>query len=73
MPDIAMTIRRYIRVHPEAADSIEGICQWWLSPFQHEESRERVEAAVAELVAEGELRQIVLEDGRVIYASGHKR
>jgi hypothetical protein len=72
VPDIATTIRRYILDHPDAADTIEGISHWWL-PHPHEAPQGQVEDAVAHLVKEGVLKQIVLEDGRVIYASARKR
>ena len=65
---IAAAIRRYVIAHPEAADTLEGIHRWWLLPTLHEESVVSVEQAVERLVAEGVLRQMSLEDGRVIYS-----
>ncbi len=70
--DIAAEIRHYILAHPDAADSIDGIHRWWLMPALRDESPQRVEAAVAQLVRERELRHIVQEDGRVIYSNGQK-
>jgi hypothetical protein len=70
--DIASAIRGYIHAHPEAADSIDGIHRWWLLPALRDEAPELVEAAVAQLVEEGVLRRVALEDGRVIYWSGRK-
>ena len=70
--DIAASIRRYVHDHPDAADSIDGIHRWWLVPALRDEAPRRVEAAVAQLVRERVLRQVVQEDGRVIYSSGQK-
>ena len=70
--DIATAIRCYIHAHPDAADSIDGIHRWWLVPALRDEAPQRVEAAVAQLVRERVLRQVVQEDGRVIYSSGQK-
>ena len=66
---IATAIHRYIVLHPDAADSIDGIHHWWLPPSLHGEAPAWVEAAVARLVADGVLRQVTQEDGRVIYSS----
>ena len=71
--NIAAAIRRYVLAHPDAADSIDGIHRWWLAPALRDEAPRRVEAAVAQLVREGVLRQVVQEDGRLIYSSGQKR
>lgn len=73
MHEIARAIRHYIYSHPDAADSIDGVHRWWLLPLLHEEAREFVEAAVAQLVGEGVLREVVQEDGRVIYSKGRKQ
>ena len=69
---IANAISRYVVSHPGAADSIDGIHRWWLLPTLHEESVRLVRMAVARLVSEGTLREIEMEDGRVIY-SGDRR
>jgi hypothetical protein len=69
---IADAITRYVVTHPGAADSIDGIHRWWLLPTLYEESARLVKIAVAQLVSDGTLRQVVMEDGRVIY-SGARR
>ncbi len=72
MHEIADALKHYIQRSPDAADSLEGIRRWWLRPFLSDEAPELVAAAVAQLVSERLLRQMVLEDGRVIYSSGRK-
>jgi hypothetical protein len=47
---IADAIERYVTQHPEAADSVEGICAWWLSS-QH--GADAVLAALVQLEARG--------------------
>jgi hypothetical protein len=66
---IAGAVREYFAVHPEAADSADGIQRWWLPPPLREEPLALVERAVERLVSEGVTRRVVLEDGRVIYAN----
>jgi hypothetical protein len=58
--------------NPEAADSLDGVHRWWLQPGLRDEAPERVEEALRLLVTEGVLRQVLQEDGRVIYSSGRK-
>jgi hypothetical protein len=61
-----------MRANPDAADSLAGVHRWWLPPGLRDEAPQRVEDAVGVLVAEGVLRQVLQEDGRVIYSSGRK-
>src|SRR3954468_22151384 len=70
--EIARALEHYIQRFPDAADSIEGVHRWWLSPSLSEEAQSLVEAALTQLVEQGVLRQAILEDGRVIYSSGRK-
>ena len=72
MREIVRALRGYLDQRPEAADSIDGIRRWWLPAALQDESPILVEAAVGELVADGSLRRVVQEDGRVIYSSGRK-
>jgi hypothetical protein len=46
-------ILRYLRDHPDAADSAAGIRQWWLLPEDAEHSAAAVQAALDSLVAGG--------------------
>ena len=65
-------ILRYLRAHPQAADTVVGIVEWWLPRHLHAEAVERVQAALDELVAQGWVEKIVLVDGTVLYADGGK-
>lgn len=48
-------ILAYLRRHPEAGDTIDGILEWWLLEERIIERRDQVERAVSQLIAEGQL------------------
>ena len=59
-------ILTYLRAHPGAADTADGIAEWWLGGAPLAD----VQAALDELVTAGEVRCIGLVDGTTLYASG---
>jgi hypothetical protein len=63
----AAAIRRYLRDHPHAADTLEGIASWWLSGNAGNERLTNVQRAIEQLVSQGEVVRQVLRDGTVIY------
>ncbi|HEV2763474.1 MAG TPA: hypothetical protein VGV38_10900 [Pyrinomonadaceae bacterium] len=63
-PEIAHDILRYMRANPEAADTLEGIAEWWLHRKYSEES---VREMLVELVAEGVLAEFRGSELRTIY------
>ncbi len=58
----------YLRAHPQAADTVDGIVGWWLPRQRHDEAVDRVQDALDKLVASGLLEKITLVDGTVLYA-----
>lgn len=58
--DVAETILRYITVHPDACDSLEGVCDWWLVRQRRDDAKCDVAGALAYLVAAG---MIAVSDG----------
>jgi len=50
---VGETILRYLRDHPNAADTAAGIRQWWLPHEDAEYSAAAVQTALDQLVAEG--------------------
>ena len=64
---VATTIRRYLRDHPNAADTLEGIALWWLAGNNGDEWLTNVELAIEQLVNRGEVVRQTLRDGTVIY------
>jgi hypothetical protein len=70
IPDIdavAATVRRYLLDHPNAADTLEGIAQWWLSGHTDQVWLTKVQRAIDQLVTGGEMARRTLRDGTVIY------
>ena len=65
---VAGEIRRYLDAHPDAADTVDGVLQWWLPAASAAVSREIVEHALDTLVAKGDIVRRTHADGTVIYA-----
>jgi hypothetical protein len=75
MPDpnvLCQGILQYLRAHPDAADSLEGIASWWLPQSGFSVTSEAVQEALALLVAERRIARIDLADGRTLYQSVDK-
>ena len=56
--EAARDIVRYLVAHPQAADTLDGIVQWWLVREGRMHRRAVVEQALAWLLAQGLLREI---------------
>jgi hypothetical protein len=56
----------YLRDHPKAADTLEGINQWWL-PKDEARSRDDVARALEKLVAQGRIEKHVAPEGRRLF------
>lgn len=57
----------YLRSNPRAADTVEGIAQWWLRRGATTPARTSVQAALELLVARGSVVCHVKTDGAAIY------
>lgn len=66
--EIERSLLAYLRGHPQAADTLDGIVEWWLPLQRYETARRRVENAVEKLVSRGVLRRDSLQNGDVLYA-----
>ena len=55
---LARAILRYLEVHPDAKDTVEGIAQWWLLHEWNESLRVHVERAVSWLLSQGLILEI---------------
>jgi hypothetical protein len=66
--EIERSLLSYLRGHPQAADTLDGIVEWWLPLQRYETARLRIEGALERLVADGILRRDLLHDGAVLYA-----
>jgi hypothetical protein len=65
--NIADEIARYLQDHPEAADSLDGIRQWWLPRLRLQEASAQIEEALQELLDRGVIGRQVMPDGTVLY------
>lgn len=65
---VAGEIGRYLDAHPDAADTVDGVLQFWLPPAFASVSRETVERALDVLAARREIVRRTHADGTVIYA-----
>jgi hypothetical protein len=66
---VAERIVRYLRIHPEAADTAEGVAQWWLRLQPNADRDDVVAKALKRLMREGAVIQISL-NGNTIYRRG---
>ena len=63
-------VRCYLAAHPDAADSLRGIRQWWLPARLREVRLEELEQALAQLVDRGEVQRSTLPGAEELYARG---
>lgn len=51
--DPRQEIVEYLHVHPYAADTVDGIIQWWLSRQRYETAKAVIQRALEDLVDQG--------------------
>jgi hypothetical protein len=66
---IANEITNYLNQHQFAADTVEGICHWWISKQRIEEEQKRVLAALDYLLQKELISKRQLPDGSLLYSS----
>lgn len=66
--EVRRSVLAYLRSHPQAADTLRGIVNWWLPRQRLETGCRRIEQVLGELVNAGLLRRDQLPDGEVLYA-----
>jgi hypothetical protein len=59
----------YLREHPEAGDTADGITQWWIHRQRLAVIRVAVEAALERLVDAGHLVRRTTASGQVVYSA----
>lgn len=67
LTETVAALRRYLRAHPQACDTVEGIAIWWLGRQQPRATLEAVAQAVAQLVEGGEMEFWSGPDGQTVY------
>lgn len=65
--EIAKRIMNYLRKHPDAGDTLEGIAKWWLQSECIEQSVEKVSAALQQLVKKGMIKKQKAKYGNVFF------
>jgi hypothetical protein len=65
--EIERSLLAYLRSHPRAADTLDGIVNWWLPLQRYETARLRIECALEKLVVDGTLQRDLLQDGVALY------
>jgi hypothetical protein len=65
--EIKREVLGYLDEHPDAADSVEAIQQWWLLQRVSRYSRERIQEALDEMVKEHLIECHQLNDGHEVY------
>lgn len=66
--EVEHSVLAYLQSHPQAADTLRGIVNWWLPRQRYESDCLRIEHALAALVARGVLCRNQLPGGEVLYA-----
>lgn len=66
-------ILRYLAARPHAADTVEGVVNWWLPLQRYQDTYETIEKILEGLAAEGLLAKTSLPDDKVIYACPKKQ
>lgn len=69
--EIERAVLAYLHRHPQAADTLHGIVNWWLPQQRYESGCQRIERVLSELVARGLLSRDLLPHGEVLYALNH--
>lgn len=64
---VAKAIETYLKAHPNAADSVEGIANWWLQRQRYRTAVTQVEQALRQLEERGVVRRSTNASGRVVY------
>lgn len=69
--EIERSVLAYLHRHPQAADTLRGIVNWWLPQQRYDSGCQRIERVLSVLVVRGVLRRDPLPHGEVLYALSH--
>jgi len=69
---VAAAIRDYLIAHPSAADSDQGIADWWLAGSGLQASLDDVRQALELLASRQIVEKQMLADGRLIYRAAQR-
>jgi hypothetical protein len=65
--ELAEMILRYVASCPDAADTVDGICEWWIPQQCYLQAKGDVLAALELLKTRGQIHARAGADGRVLY------
>jgi hypothetical protein len=65
--EAAEAIRRYLADRPNAAETVEGVAQWWLERQRRDDAVDLARRALAHLEASGQVVSFRLVGGRTLY------
>ncbi|TXI19273.1 MAG: hypothetical protein E6Q62_04570 [Nitrosomonas sp.] len=71
--NIRKEILQYMQTHPDAADSLNGIVNWWLSNKYNAEDMKKVEYVLEQLINDGLVKKVALIDKTIIYKRCKKK
>jgi hypothetical protein len=73
LEQIVAALLAYLSAHPSAADTAEGIAEWWLGGLEGSVTKVAVEQALQRLIDEGVVASKRIANGTVIYALNNKK
>lgn len=65
--EIETAVLAYLDRHPNAADTLDGIANWWLPQQRYITAQVRIQAVLQKLVSRGVLQLRRLPDGAALY------
>ena len=68
-PDPREEIVEYLRNHPYAADTLDGILDWWLHRQRYVTAKEAIQKALDDLVQQKIIDYLDIGEGKRIYFS----
>lgn len=60
-------IIEYLQTHPAAADTIDGILDWWIPAQRDDNAKHEMQQVLHELVEKGLIEEVGLGNGNRIY------
>ena len=67
---IVLGLVAYLRAHPSACDTSEGIARWWAAPPEAIGSQDELDAALRFLQSHGAVETVIAADGRIRWRCG---
>ena len=65
--ELAETILRYVATRPDARDTLDGICDWWIPQQRYVDAKSDVLAALELLNVRGQVESRTGADGQMLY------